>query len=134
MVRYIAGMIQSLIIENFRGFQSLKVEPLKGINLIAGENSTGKTAILEAIYLSLCNEVNQRGKLPAMFRSNQQGRDDFKHFWEFLFPEGELSRQPTIRAKRSTQVGPSGGSSIQTKPPAQHDWFCQLRSEAPRFL
>ncbi len=46
-------MYTSFTAENFRCFGHLKVEPLERINLIAGKNNTGKTALLEALWL-LC--------------------------------------------------------------------------------
>ena len=44
-------MYSSFSIENFRLFDSLTVEPLARFNLIAGDNNTGKTAFLEALWL-----------------------------------------------------------------------------------
>lgn len=102
-------MIQSLTIENFRGFERLNVKPVKRINLIAGENNTGKTAILEALYLLLLNDSNQLGALPSTFRSaSPSGHgmptpDDFKNFWEFLFRDNELDLVPIIRAERARE-------------------------------
>lgn len=42
-------MISELIIEKYRGIKDLKLENLGKINVIAGENNTGKTSILEVI-------------------------------------------------------------------------------------
>lgn len=44
-------MYTSFSIENFRLFDQLTVEPLARVNLIAGENNAGKTALLEALCL-----------------------------------------------------------------------------------
>ena len=44
-------MYTSFSIENFRLFDQLTVEPLARVNLIAGRNNAGKTALLEAIWL-----------------------------------------------------------------------------------
>ncbi|MXZ72406.1 MAG: AAA family ATPase [Acidobacteria bacterium] len=44
-------MLERLHIRNFRGFRDLRVDPLHRINLIAGRNDTGKSTLLEAIYL-----------------------------------------------------------------------------------
>ena len=44
-------MYTSFAIENFRCFEKLTVEPLARVNLICGENNTGKTALLEALWL-----------------------------------------------------------------------------------
>src|SRR5262245_43839054 len=44
-------MFKHLTVKNFRGFSSLHLKDLARINLIAGKNNTGKTALLEAIHL-----------------------------------------------------------------------------------
>lgn len=44
-------MYTSFTIENFRLFDKLTVEPLARVNLIAGQNNAGKTALLEALWL-----------------------------------------------------------------------------------
>ena len=44
-------MYTSFNIENFRLFDRLSVESLGRVNLIAGENNVGKTALLEALWL-----------------------------------------------------------------------------------
>jgi hypothetical protein len=42
-------MIESFEIKNFQCFESLKLSGLKRINVITGENASGKTALLEAL-------------------------------------------------------------------------------------
>ena len=42
-------MISELTIEKFRGIDNLKLDALGKVNIIAGENNTGKTSILEVI-------------------------------------------------------------------------------------
>jgi hypothetical protein len=44
-------MINSLHIENFRCFPKLDLENLGQFNIVVGENSAGKTALLESIFL-----------------------------------------------------------------------------------
>ena len=44
-------MYESFRIQNYRGFRDLKLEGLARVNLIAGENNSGKTALLEALYI-----------------------------------------------------------------------------------
>jgi AAA15 family ATPase/GTPase len=64
-------MIDSLHIQNYRLFKDLKIDKLGQVNLIAGKNNTGKTALLEAlrIYLSkgelsvIANILFNRGSL-----------------------------------------------------------------------
>jgi AAA15 family ATPase/GTPase len=45
-------MIEDIEITNFRCFDRLKVSGCKRINLISGKNNVGKTALLEAVFLS----------------------------------------------------------------------------------
>ena len=44
-------MFQNLEIRNFRLFEHLKIERLGRINLIGGRNNSGKTTLLEALFL-----------------------------------------------------------------------------------
>lgn len=51
-------MISELYIEQYRGIQNLRLEELGKINIIAGENNTGKSSILEVIQsLSAPNDL-----------------------------------------------------------------------------
>ena len=43
-------MYEKIRLQNFRGFEDFTIEPLDRINLIAGKNNVGKTALLEAIW------------------------------------------------------------------------------------
>jgi predicted ATPase len=56
-------MIESLEIRNFRGFASLDVADLRRINVIAGANAAGKTALLEALVLGMRAVPNVFGQL-----------------------------------------------------------------------
>ncbi|WP_164689310.1 AAA family ATPase [Herpetosiphon llansteffanensis] len=43
--------LNSLIIQNFRGFENFQINQLGRVNLIVGKNNIGKTSLLEAIWL-----------------------------------------------------------------------------------
>lgn len=62
----------SLFIENYKLIQGLEIDKISRINLFAGINNSGKTSLLEAVYL-LCRQndfhglmeiVRRRGKIP----------------------------------------------------------------------
>jgi len=55
VVRYAirCQMIRSIEISNFRCFQALKIDGCRQVNVIVGDNGSGKTALLEAIFLAL---------------------------------------------------------------------------------
>jgi hypothetical protein len=46
-------MAKSIRIRNFRGFRSAEVEDCRRINVIVGQNGSGKTALLEAIFFAI---------------------------------------------------------------------------------
>ncbi len=50
-------MLDSLHIQNYRLFKDLKIEKLGQVNLIAGKNNSGKTALLEALLI-FANEAS----------------------------------------------------------------------------
>lgn len=64
-------MLSDLTIQNYRCFKDFHIDDLARVNLIVGQNNSGKTTLLEAIYL-LVNEgsiqfllevLNSRGEL-----------------------------------------------------------------------
>lgn len=55
-------MLRSFTLKNFRCFQSLALEPLERVNLIAGKNNVGKTSLLEAIFIFI-NPTNPESLL-----------------------------------------------------------------------
>ena len=50
-------MLTSLSIKNFRGIDQLTIKPLGRINLIAGKNGVGKTAVLESLWILSAPDV-----------------------------------------------------------------------------
>jgi len=44
-------MLNSLLIKNYRNLKELQIDSISQINLIAGKNNTGKSSLLEAVYL-----------------------------------------------------------------------------------
>lgn len=89
-------MLKSIHIKNFRLFRDLKIEPLNRVNLIAGENNSGKTALLEALYLLLGDDKSFE-HFASAFRSNQVP-DDFESFWVWLSYQRKLKEPVEIVA------------------------------------
>ena len=48
-------ILDSLEIRNFRAFRHLRIEQLGRVNLITGKNNVGKSCLLEAIWIYICN-------------------------------------------------------------------------------
>ncbi len=53
-------MIERIIIQGYRRFVRLDFEPNSGMNIIVGENESGKSTLLEAIALALTGRINGR--------------------------------------------------------------------------
>lgn len=84
-------MIESLSVSNFRGFESLELHGLRRINILVGQNSSGKTALLEAIFLAaggspeLALRIDtQRGLLGQPFQVTLD-KGSYEGLWRYLF-------------------------------------------------
>jgi AAA15 family ATPase/GTPase len=53
------SMVTSVEIKNFRGFKEFAVSGLAPINVIVGDNASGKTAFLESIFLAVSGQAQQ---------------------------------------------------------------------------
>jgi hypothetical protein len=72
-------MFQDVTVKNFRCFVGLQLAHLGRVNLIAGKNNTGKTALLEAVRLfcdpgncGLPNEINKERGIEDPLRSYEE--------------------------------------------------------------
>jgi energy-coupling factor transporter ATP-binding protein EcfA2 len=63
-------MLKSLKMENFRSFESFELKQLGRINLLVGENNSGKTSVLEAIQL-LYSRTNLEPLAQTMFERGE---------------------------------------------------------------
>jgi predicted ATPase len=90
-------MLKSLQIKNFRGLRDLRIEPLKRVNLITGQNNAGKTGVLEALVLLLDDQTQTyRNRLPDLFRT--AGGDWNENFWKWLFYNKNLKQNLKVEA------------------------------------
>jgi energy-coupling factor transporter ATP-binding protein EcfA2 len=134
-------MLKSLHIENFKRFRSLDVPSLKRVNLIAGRNNVGKTALLEAIAL-LLDGPQQLLALPKAFRNAEHVGNAKQNFWRWLFREakpayfsGKVEPYPdyTIRLEQGRRQNISGFSPLAGNQEI-HLYVKHLRSAAGSVL
>ncbi len=83
-------MIESLEVSNFRGFERLELHGLRRINVIVGENSSGKTAFLEAVFLAGGGSPEVALRLQAQRGLGQPfqvtlDRTSYESLWKHLF-------------------------------------------------
>lgn len=72
-------MIERIIIDGYRRFERLDLVPISGMNIIVGDNESGKSTLLEAIALALTGKVNGNWASVELnpFWFNQRRVDDF---------------------------------------------------------
>lgn len=84
-------MIERVSVQNFRCFDSLEVNDLKRINVIVGKNSSGKSAFMEALFMSSSsNAPNIAFQMRAIRKVGGQLQVPadalgFRSIWEDLF-------------------------------------------------
>ena len=113
-------MLKSLQIRNFRGFNALKIDHLSGINLIAGKNNSGKTSLLEAIFLlagagnaqMAINNNIIRGLKPSEISTGNP-------FWKQLFSNLDMGRAIEIKGSRPSRAQLTLKISSEPQPTAE---------------
>src|SRR6266705_1514989 len=90
-------MLTKLFLKNCRGFTDTTVGPLKRVNLIMGQNNTGKTGLLEALALLLKDPPQNFGGLPQLFRTT--GGDWNENFWKWLPYNRDTRNAVEVRAQ-----------------------------------
>ncbi|MDR1098024.1 MAG: AAA family ATPase, partial [Tannerella sp.] len=89
--------LKHIRIENFRGFDALEIDGFSKINLFVGKNNSGKTSILEALFLifgmsnpSIPGNINKIRGLGFRALSGQ---------FKYLFHNLKLENKPSFYAK-----------------------------------
>ncbi len=97
--------INSIYVDGFRGFKDFELSNLKDINILVGENNTGKTSLLEAInileypgeighYINVCRQREGKGKIsPYSIFENSLSKDN-----DNLYNEVDINSKINERA------------------------------------
>jgi hypothetical protein len=72
-------------INGFRNFSSFAIRNLSGVNLITGRNNSGKTALLEALYLHIGSMNPQLANKLNVFRNFTVAPATEGTVWSFMF-------------------------------------------------
>jgi hypothetical protein len=125
-------MLTKLQIKNFRCFRELEIAPLRRVNLITGQNNTGKTALLEALSLLLAQpNPGAQGNLPNTFRAGVGTADLQENFWSWLFPRKNPELAMELKCELSN--GESIGWLIQKRKPEAHRFHSGELVDAGQF-
>jgi AAA15 family ATPase/GTPase len=94
------AFLERLKIENFRGIDSLEIDGLSKINLFVGKNNSGKTSILEALFLifGMSNPAipNNMNRIRGIGVNPQSGT---AKQLKYLFHNLQLDEKPAFYAK-----------------------------------
>ncbi len=92
-------MMQSFTVRNFRCLKNLTIEPLQRLNLIAGKNNTGKTALLEALFVHAAPNNPEVPLRLSVFRGIEQFLSDPDELWGWLFYGKDTDRVIELKSK-----------------------------------
>lgn len=90
-------MIEQIMFENFRGFKKLELLDLKPIALISGKNNSGKSSILEGIFLFLDHAAPESFTKINRFRGLVSPVDSLSS-WETFFYQMNVQNHLRISA------------------------------------
>lgn len=128
-------MLKDIRIQNYRGIKDLHIKDFKRINLLVGDNNSGKTSVLEAIGLSTNYNITgviafeyfrESGRLSPVQILEQNLWDDFeylfneKRFSDGFFLESTLQNSDntedkiTLNCNLSNEIGKFLGTPILT--------------------
>ena len=94
-------MITSIQIENFRCFKDLKINDCHLVNIIVGDNGSGKTALLEGIFFALGHSpalglrFRQHRGLAGSFSGSTSGI--VEAIWKDFFYARDWNQETTIK-------------------------------------
>ncbi len=83
-----------LLVSDYKQWHNLKLSKLSRINIFAGTNNSGKTILLEAIYL-LCRQNDSFGLLDMIRQRGKIAEDQFNPEWQDL--SDELTSSGSLR-------------------------------------
>jgi AAA15 family ATPase/GTPase len=96
-------MAKSVEIQNFRGFSAVEASDCKRINIVVGENGSGKTAFMEAVFLAsaLTPEIALRFRAFRGYENTVSGnpRDIERDMWGDLFHNHNFNNSISIKLK-----------------------------------
>jgi AAA15 family ATPase/GTPase len=106
-------MLKNITIENFRCFKHTKISGFSTVNLIGGQNNSGKTSLLEALLIATYPE-------PASIEFFRKMRDirtnnietDTEKVWDYFFYA--LNKQNVIKFQPEFTDNEIGGLTIKS--------------------
>lgn len=114
------AVFQSIEINNFRGIRQLKIDNLKSINLFVGRNNSGKTTVLEAIFLltGMSYPADLTERITGFRGRNISGIESFPYLFNKLDIETPIlfkGKYVNDDGERTLEIKPLQGDSDEIK-------------------
>lgn len=74
-------LMESFEVENFRSLKHLKLEKLARVNVLVGKNNSGKTSVLEGVFVFTCIETPTWIRNIESERNKHDSRRDLRYFF-----------------------------------------------------
>jgi AAA domain, putative AbiEii toxin, Type IV TA system len=109
-------VVDSLAVKDFRQFDELSISGLSPVSLIGGKNNTGKSSLLEALYL-LVGDITPTSLL-ALSTARRTPVDPATNetLWRYLFRNGDTTLEPKL-----TRVFGANEAHLRFLVPADND-------------
>ena len=108
-------MYKSFRVQNFRGFKDLRLDDMARVNLIAGKNNTGKSALLEAILTytgeydsSILLRIFDEKRRSSSIFGRDKGLGAIDPGWTTLFHRFETAEEICLSGQRDEHVTRNG--------------------------
>lgn len=100
-------MLKNLSIRHFRGIRQLQLDGFRRLNLLVGKNNSGKTSIMEAIFLLVGGATNPQLPLTiGQLRGQRSGREHPDSTWRCLFHGMDPAKPIEIEAETMHEPRP----------------------------
>ena len=92
--------VESVELNNYRNFESAKVEFSPGINILFGDNAQGKTNLLESVYLSGTTRSHRVARDRELIRFDQE-----EAHIRLRFSKNDLSHRIDVHLRKNKSKG-----------------------------
>lgn len=113
------NMLSNLIVENFRGIQELKIEDMRRLVLLSGNNNVGKSTVLEAVFFMMDHLSPDSFNHMNNFRGISVPANGVS-LWEPLFYQMNPDNSIRIKATRGEDTITLSYSKDESYIPAQN--------------
>jgi hypothetical protein len=105
--------LETVTIDGFRGLRNLTLEGLGPVNILVGENNSGKTSVLEALSI-LCNAYDPYEWLAMVRRRDFGSLDETRiHSLRWAFPQAGELVDPDFMFEAQCEMTSLGGFPVR---------------------